>query len=110
MPSHVLVLEVFINLRDTDQKEMTGLCESWEWLTPISVMMEGNFTACELTLGCRESWAEFTPYPDCESNPGCGRSGIGEVNEIEIFEGGSNRIIKQQVYTWQFQFFYQLKH
>ena len=97
MPSHVLVLEVFINLRETDQKEMTGLRESWEWVTPISVMMEGNFTACDLTPGCRESGAEFTSYPDCESNPGCGRSGIEEVDEIEIFEGGSNMIIMQQV-------------
>ena len=73
-------------------------------------MMEGNFTDCELTPGCRESGAEFIPYPDCESNPGCDRSRIDEVDEIEIFEGENNRISMEQVYTWQFQCFYQLKH
>ena len=76
---------------NTDQKEMTRLGESWEWVTPISVMKEGNFSSCE-------------------KNPGCRRSGIDEVDEIEIFEGVSNRIIMKQVYTWQFQCLYQLKH
>ena len=38
------------------------------------------------------------------------RSGLGEVDEIEIFEGGQNKIKMQQVYTIQFQCKYDLQY
>ena len=74
---------------NTDQKEMTRLGAQWEWATSVVVSKEGNFSSCTLTPACRE---------------------LTEINEIEISEGNSNRIIMQQVYTWQFQCFYQLQH
>ena len=64
-----------------DQKEATRLGESWEWLTRVSVVKEGNFS----------------------------RSEIEEVDEAEIFEGGENKLIMIQAYTWEFQCAYKLQ-
>ena len=76
---------------NTDQKEVTRLGMPYKWATDISVMREGSFTVCE-------------------NNPGCSRSKASHLDELEIFEAKSSRIIMQQVYTWQFQCPYQLKH
>ena len=53
----------------------------WEWSTRVSVVKEGNFT----------------------------RSGINEVDEAEIFEGGENKLTMTQAYTWEFQCQYKLQ-
>ena len=66
---------------NTDQKESTRLGETWEWVTRVSVVKEGNFI----------------------------RSGIDEVDEAEIFEGAENTLIMTQTYTWEFQCKYKLK-
>ena len=54
--------------------------ENWEWATRVTVTREGNFI----------------------------RSGIGEVDEAEIFEGAENRLTMDQTYTWEFQYKYEL--
>ena len=66
---------------NTDQKEVTRLGENWEWVTRVSVVKEGNFT----------------------------RSGINEIDEAEIFEGGENKLTMTQAYTWEFQCNYKLQ-
>ena len=65
---------------NTDQKELTRLGMEWEWNTQINIIREGNFT----------------------------RSGLDEVDEIEIFKGKENKLQMQQVYTWKFQCLYDL--
>ena len=65
---------------NTDQKETTRLGDSWEWSTSVLVMREGNFT----------------------------RSGLDEVDEIEIYRGDENTLTMQQTYTHEFQCVYQL--
>ena len=69
---------------NTDQKETTRLGEhgNGEWSTSVLVVREGNFT----------------------------RSGLEEVDEIEIFRGDENTLSMQQTYTHQFQCVYQLMH
>ena len=67
---------------NTDQKESTRLGENWEWVTRVSVVKEGNFT----------------------------RSGLEEIDEAEIFEGGENTLTMTQTYTWEFQCQYKLQH
>ena len=76
---------------NTDQKEVTRLGATWEWNTAVSVKREGS-------------------HDSCESNPSCGRSGLEELDEIEMFEGGGNTIEMLQVYTWQFQCKYDLQY
>ena len=66
---------------NTDQKESTRLGWINEWVTRISVIKEGDFT----------------------------RSGLDEVDEIEIFEGGENTLTMTQTYTHEFQCTYKLK-
>ena len=66
---------------NTDQKEVTRLGENWEWATDVTVTREGNFT----------------------------RSGLEEVDEIEIFYGAENSLTMNQTYTWAFQCQYELK-
>ena len=53
----------------------------WEWSTGVFVVKEGNFT----------------------------RSGMSEVDEAEIFEGGENKLTMTQAYTWEFQCNYKLQ-
>ena len=67
---------------NTDQKESTRLGENWEWVTRVSVVKEGKFT----------------------------RSGLGEVDEAEIFKGVENTLTMTQTYTWEFQCQYKLQH
>ena len=55
--------------------------ETWEWLTRVSVVKEGNFS----------------------------RSGVEEVDEAEIFYGGENKLTMTQAYTWEFQCEYKLQ-
>ena len=68
---------------NTDQKVTTRLGEygNGEWMTFVTVTREGNFT----------------------------RSGLDEVDEIEIFEGAENRLTMNQTYTWEFQCKYELQ-
>ena len=66
---------------NTDQKDSTRLGESWEWVTGVSVIREGDFT----------------------------RSGLQEVDEAEIFEGNENTLMMTQTYTREFQCEYKLK-
>ena len=68
---------------NTDQKEVTRLGEygNGEWATTVAVSRE-------------------------EENPE--RSGIDEIDEVEIFEGGENRLTMNQTYTWEFQCQYEL--
>ena len=66
---------------NTDQKEVTRLGTKWEWMTLVSVTREGNFI----------------------------RSGVDEVDEIEIFEGAGNRLTMNQTYTREFQCQYELQ-
>ena len=66
---------------NTDQKQTTRLGMEWEWATRVSVVKEGDFT----------------------------RSGYGEVNEAEIFEGDENTLTMTQTYTWEFQCEYKLQ-
>ena len=75
---------------NTDQKDVTRLGVDWEWATHVSILREGNYT-------------------ECESNPSCRRSGIEVADEEEIFEGGQNSLRMEQVYTRQFQCYYQLQ-
>ena len=67
---------------NTDQKEMTRLGALWEWVTPVTVIREEDYSK---------------------------RSGPEEVHEIEIFNGEENRLMMQQIYTHQFQCVYQLQ-
>ena len=67
---------------NTDQKEVTRLGEPWEWMTLVTVTKEGEFI----------------------------RSGLDEIDEIEIFEGKENRLTMNQTYTWEFQCKYELQH
>ena len=76
---------------NTDQKEATRLGAMWEWNTAVSVQREGS-------------------HDSCETNPSCGRSGLEELDEIEMFEGGGNTIEMLQVYTRQFQCKYDLQY
>ena len=82
MPSDLnsiwLPLVVYDN---TDQKEVTRLGTSWEWSTTVAVTRE-------------------------EENPE--RSGIDEIDEVEYFQGGKNRLTMNQTYTWEFQCKYEL--
>ena len=72
-----LPLIVYAN---TDQKESTRLGETWEWVTRVSVVKEGNFL----------------------------RSGLEEVDEAEIFEGDENTLMMTQTYSHKFQCKYKL--
>ena len=65
---------------NTDQEETTRLGTQWEWTTTLTVTREGEFT----------------------------RSGMEEVDEAEIFQGGENRLTMYQTYTHEFQCVYQL--
>ena len=67
---------------NTDQKEVTRLGVDWEWITTVAVTRE-------------------------EMNPK--RSGLGEIDETEIFQGGKNRLTMNQTYTWEFQCQYVLQ-
>ena len=67
---------------NTDQKEVTRLGMDWEWMTFVTVSREGGLT----------------------------RSGLNEVEEVEIFEGAENRLNMNQTYTWEFQCKYKLQH
>ena len=53
----------------------------WEWNTIVTVTREGDFM----------------------------RSGIEDVEEVEIFEGAENRLNMDQTYTWEFQCKYLLQ-
>ena len=53
----------------------------WEWVTRLAVIKEGKFT----------------------------RSGVQEVDEIEIFEGDENTLMMTQTYTLNFQCEYHLQ-
>ena len=66
---------------NTDQKETTRLGENWEWMTMVTVTREGEFV----------------------------RSGVEDVEEVEIFEGSENRLNMGQTYTWGFQCKYLLQ-
>ena len=68
---------------NTDQKTSTRLVEygNGEWMTRVNVKREGKFT----------------------------RSGVEEVDEAEIFEGGENALKMTQTYTRQFQCKYRLR-
>ena len=72
-------------------KEVTREGMGWEWPTVVTIGREGS-------------------HDRCESNPSCSRSGVEQVDEIEIFEGGRNLIEMQQVYTIQFQCQYDLQY
>ena len=67
---------------NTDQKESTRLGENWEWVTRVSVVREGNIAS---------------------------RSGLDEVEEVEIFKGEENTLTMTQTYTWEFQCQYKLQ-
>ena len=56
---------------NTDQQETTRLGMDWEWSTSVSVLREGNFTRSDLTV----------------------------FDEIEIFKGEENNLVKEQAYT-----------
>ena len=73
-----------LRYENTDQKVSTRLGEygNGEWITTVTVTREGNFT----------------------------RSGFGEVDEAELFEGANNRLTMNQTYTWEFQCKYKLQH
>ena len=75
---------------NTDMKEVTRGGMGWEWPTVVTIWREGS-------------------HDSCETNPSCRRSGVEEVEEIEIFKGGGNSIEMQQVYTVQFQCKYDLQ-
>ena len=75
---------------NTDMKEVTRGGMGWEWPTVVAAVREGS-------------------HDSCESNPSCSRSGVEQVDEIEIFEGGGTLIEMQQVYTIQFQCQYDLR-
>ena len=77
----VRILDPLMVYDNTDQKEVTRLGVDWEWTTDVTVTREGNFT----------------------------RSGIEEVDEIEIFEGAENSLTMNQTYTWEFQCKYELQ-
>ena len=66
---------------NTDQKEVTRLGVDWEWMTKVTITREGNFS----------------------------RSGIEELDEVEIFEGNENSLTMNQTYTWEFQCTYKLQ-
>ena len=63
-----------------DQKKAIRLGAMWEWKTAVSVQREGS-------------------HDSCDSNPSCGRSGLEELDAIEMCEGGGNAIEMLQVYT-----------
>ena len=56
---------------NTDQQETTRLGMDWEWSTSVSVLREGNFARSDLTV----------------------------FDEIEIFKGEENNLVKEQAYT-----------
>ena len=66
---------------NTDQEETTRLGTQWEWTTTVTVTREGEFT----------------------------RSRMEEVDEVEIFRGGENRLTMYQTYTHEFQCVYKLE-
>ena len=66
---------------NTDQKEVTRLGMDWEWATRLTVAREGDFI----------------------------RSGLEDVDEVEIFKGAENSSTMNQTYTWEFQCKYQLQ-
>ena len=53
----------------------------WEWNTMVTVSREGDFL----------------------------RSGVEDVEEVEIFEGAENRLNMDQTYAWEFQCTYLLQ-
>ena len=67
----------------SDVQESTRLGEygNGEWVTQVAVIKEGKFT----------------------------RSGVQEVDEIEIFEGDENTLMMTQTYTLEFQCEYHLQ-
>ena len=65
-----------------DQKEVTRLGMDWEWATRLTVAREGDFI----------------------------RSGLDDVDEVEIFKGAENSLTMNQTYTWEFQCKYELSH
>ena len=67
----------------SDIQESTRLGEygNGEWVTQVAVIKEGKFT----------------------------RSGVQEVDEIEIFEGDENTLMMTQTYTLEFQCEYHLQ-
>ena len=54
----------------------------WEWITTVAVTRE-------------------------EENPE--RSSHDEIDEVEYFQGGKNRLTMNQTYTWEFQCQYELE-
>ena len=54
----------------------------WEWIATVAVTRE-------------------------EENPE--RSGIYEIDEVELFKGAKNRLTMNQTYTWEFQCQYVLQ-
>jgi hypothetical protein len=71
---------------NTDQKESTRLGMDWEWSTSVAVTREGR----------RGGGEDFT------------RSGVDQLDEIEIFSGGQNLLTMTQTYTHKFQCTYHL--
>ena len=67
---------------NTDQKEVTRLGMPYEWDTTVAITRE-------------------------EESPK--RSGMGEIDEIEYFQGSKNRLTMNQTYTWEFQCQYVLQ-
>ena len=65
---------------NTDQKESTRLGGFWEWSTSMLIIKEGAFT----------------------------RSGMEEIDEVEVYRGDENTLRMQQTYTHNFQCVYQL--
>ena len=66
---------------NTHQKEVTRLGMDWEWATRLTVAREGDFI----------------------------RSGLEDVDEVEIFKGAENSLTMNQTYTWEFQCQYKLQ-
>ena len=79
MDSIWLPLVVYDN---TDQKEVTRMGMDWEWITTVAVTRE-------------------------EEEPE--KSGLDEILETEIFQGGRNKLTMNQTYTWEFQCKYELQ-
>ena len=79
MASIWLPLVVYDN---TDQKEVTRMGMDWEWITTVAVTRE-------------------------EEEPE--KSGLDEILETEIFQGGRNKLTMNQTYTWEFQCKYELQ-
>ena len=62
----------------TDQQERTSLGMDWEWSTSVSVLREGNFARSDLTV----------------------------FDEIEVFKGEENNLVKEQAYTHELPAYY----